>query len=149
MLGQWDDLPASRLSHRHSTHWRLSDFYISLYNSYVRRSETLKGLMGFFILFSLLILDSYSKWIRQKCYQSFINEKLKKNVIFLTCILPKYVPHETTNEFWKNNHFENMAAGFPLRCQKSLRWNTTEKCIFRNDIFHFHQYCPSNSYCPY
>ena len=48
-------------------------------------------------------VDSYSKWIRQKCYQYFINKKLKKPFYFLSCILPNYVPHEITKEFWKKN----------------------------------------------
>ena len=63
----------------------------------------------------LEVIDSYSKWIRQKCYQFFIKEKLKKTFYFLTCILPNYVPHEITKEFWKSSHFENMTAGFILR----------------------------------
>ena len=61
-------------------------------------------------------IDSYSKWIRQKSYQFF---KLK-NMFFFICILTNYVPHEITKEFWKNSHFENMTAGFLLRCQNSL-----------------------------
>ena len=75
-------------------------------------------------------LDSYSKWIRQKCYQFFIHKKLKKLFYFLTCILPNYVTHEITKEFWKNSLFENMLTGFLLRCQNSLRW---EICM----IFHW------------
>ena len=35
----------------------------------------------------------------QKCYQYFINEKLKKLINFFPCILPNYVPHEITKEF--------------------------------------------------
>ena len=31
---------------------------------------------------------------------------------FFTSILPDYVFHESTKEFWKNRHFENMRAGF-------------------------------------
>ena len=66
-------------------------------------------------------LDSYSKRIRQKCYQYFINKELKKTFHFLTCILPNYVPHEITKEVWKNSQFENITAGFLLSCQNSLR----------------------------
>ena len=29
--------------------------------------------------------------------------------------------HDIIKEFWKNMHFENMTAGFPLGCQNSLR----------------------------
>ena len=56
----------------------------------------------------------------QKCYQFFFNERLKKISHFFTSILPNYVPHEITKEFWKNNHFENMTAGFLLRYQNLL-----------------------------
>ena len=59
-------------------------------------------------------IDSYSKWIRQKCYQFFIKEKLKKTFYFLTCILPNYVPHEIRKEFWKNIQFENMMSNQPI-----------------------------------
>ena len=93
-------------------------------------------------------LDSYSKRIRQKCCQFFIKEKLKKTFYFLTCILPNYVPHEITKEFWKSSHFWNVTACFLLRCQNSLRWSTPEKNHFHECFyFYFHQNCPSNSYC--
>ena len=82
-------------------------------------------------------LDSYSKWIRQKCYQFFIKAKLKQIFHFLTCILPNYLPHEIAKEFWKNSHFENMTAGFSLSCQNSLRWNTPEKMHFQEWHFLF------------
>ena len=36
----------------------------------------------------------------QKCYQFFINERLKKISHFFTSILPNYVPHEITKEFF-------------------------------------------------
>ena len=39
--------------------------------------------------------------------------------------------HEITKEFWKNSHFENMRADFPLQCQNSLRWNTPEIVHFQ------------------
>ena len=76
-------------------------------------------------------VDSYSKWIRQKWYQFFINKKLKKIFYFFTCILPNYVPHDITKEFWKNSHFENMTAGFLHRCQNRLRRNTPEIIHFQ------------------
>ena len=72
---------------------------------------------------------SYSKWIRQKCYQFFINKKLKNMFYFFTCILTNYVPHEITKEFWKNSQFENMLTGFLMRCQNSLLW---EICLICN-----------------
>ena len=73
-------------------------------------------------------VDSYSKWIRQKFYQFFINKKLKKSFYFFTCILPNYVALEITKEFWKNSQFENMLTGFLLRCQNSLRWEICLIC---------------------
>ena len=51
--------------------------------------------------------------------------KVEKSYSFFTCILLNYVPHEIIKEFWKNSHFENMSAGFLLRCQNTLRWNTS------------------------
>ena len=63
---------------------------------------------------------TYSKWIRQKCYKFFIKEKYEKPFYFLTCILPNYLTHEITKEFWKNSHFENMTADFLLRSQNWL-----------------------------
>ena len=56
--------------------------------------------------------------------------------------------NEITKEFWKNSHFENRRAGFLLRCQNLLQWNTPEKMHFQEwHFFYFHQYCPSNRYC--
>ena len=81
-------------------------------------------LQGYF--HELGVINSDWKRIRQKCYQFFKNEKFKKIFHLFTCILPNYVPHEITKEFWKMSHFWNMTAGFLLRCQNSLRW---EKCL--------------------
>ena len=64
----------------------------------------------------------------QKCYQFFINEKLKNLIYFFTCILPNYMPHEITKEFWENSHFQNMTACFLQRCQNSLRWEKLLIC---------------------
>ena len=64
-------------------------------------------------------LDSDWKRMSQKCYQFVINEKKKS--YFFTYILPNYVFHEITKEFGKNGHFENMTAGFLLRCHNSHR----------------------------
>ena len=57
------------------------------------------------------------KWKFQKMFYSF------------TCILPGYVAHEITKEFWKNSHLKNITASFLLRCQKTLWWNTPETMI--------------------
>ena len=78
-------------------------------------------------------LDSDWKRMSQKCYQFFINEKLKKLSHFFTSILPNYVPHEITKEFWKNSHFENMTAGFLLSCQNTLRWEICLICHWNID----------------
>ena len=59
-----------------------------------------------------------------------INEKFRKQLYFLTCILPDYVFHESPKEFWKNNHFENMRASFFRRGQNSLRQTS-------HDMLHF------------
>ena len=55
----------------------------------------------------------------------------ENDFIFFTCILPDYVAHEITKEFWKHSHFEKMIVGFLLRCQNLLNKNTPE-------IMHFH-----------
>ena len=47
---------------------------------------------------------------------------------FFTCILPDYVAHDITKEFWKNSNFENMRAVFVLRCQNTLRWGKSLIC---------------------
>ena len=36
---------------------------------------------------------------------------------FFSCILHDYMLHDIIKEFWKNSHFENMTAGFLLRCK--------------------------------
>jgi hypothetical protein len=36
--------------------------------------------------------------------------------------------HESSKEFWKNSHFENMRADFLMRCQKSL-WQTSPEMM--------------------
>ena len=100
-----------------------------------------------FFPLEIISLDSYSKRMSQKLCQLFINEKLKKMIYFFTCILPYYVTHEITKEFWKNSYFENMTAGFLLWVKKHFGEIPLKRCIFNNEIFHFHQYWPCNSYC--
>ena len=76
---------------------------------------------------------------RPKSGWKFVENYLKKGLMNYTmksCLL-----------IMKKNYFENMTAGFLLRCQNTLRWNTLKRCIFRSDFFYFHPYCPSNSYC--
>ena len=41
-----------------------------------------------------------------------MSEKFIKQFYLFTCILPDYVSHDSSKEFWKNSHFENMRAGF-------------------------------------
>ena len=79
----------------------------------------------FFKCYPNFILIEYRP-VRKK-YDSFklkifINKKFWKTFCFFTCILPDYVAHDITKEFWKNSHFENMTAGFLLRCQNWLRY---------------------------
>ena len=57
---------------------------------------------------------------------------------FFTCILPDYVAHDITKEFWKNSHFENMRVVFLLRCQSWLRWGKRLIChwnSWRQNLF--------------
>ena len=41
------------------------------------------------------------------------------NIFYLH--LPDYVGHQSLKDFFLNSHFENMTAGFLLRCQNTLR----------------------------
>ena len=60
-----------------------------------------------------------------------------------TCILPEYVAHEITQEFWKNSLLENMTASFLLRCQNLLWYFTPEMMHFQAwKKIEFHKYCP-------
>ena len=52
--------------------------------------------------------------------------KSSEIVLIFTCILPDYMTHDITKEFWKNRHFENITAGFPLKYQNLLRYFTPE-----------------------
>ena len=52
----------------------------------------------------------------------------ENDFIFFTCILPDYVPHESSKEFLKNSHFKNTRAGFLLSCQNTL-WQTTHEMM--------------------
>ena len=66
-------------------------------------------------------------------FKSCISEMFRKQLYFFTCILPDHVFHESPKEFLKNNHFENMRAGFLRRCQNSL-WQTSHEIMhFRHD----------------
>ena len=47
--------------------------------------------------------------------------KSAKNNFILACVLPDYVVHESSKEFLKISHFENLRAGFLPRGQNSLR----------------------------
>ena len=60
-----------------------------------------------------------------------ISEKFRKQLYFLTYILPDYVFHESLKEFGKNNHSENMRANFFRRCQISLRQTSHEMMHFQ------------------
>ena len=66
-----------------------------------------------------------------KVYQRFLIEKKSEFFYSFTYIFPDYMAHEITKEFRKNRHFENMTAGFLLRCQKSLRQTTLEIMHFQ------------------
>ena len=63
----------------------------------------------------------------------FCSEKFQKIFVFFISILPNYVPHEITKEFWKNSHFGNMTAGFLPRCKNSLRWEICLICHWNID----------------
>ena len=45
-----------------------------------------------------------------KLYSKMLLVKSSENNFLFTCTLPDYVSHESSKEFWKNTHFENMRA---------------------------------------
>ena len=61
-------------------------------------------------------------------------------------MLPDYMAHDIIKEFWRNSHFENMTAGFPLRCQnltrqisrKKYAWKKIFSLIMPFDSYHSH-----------
>ena len=69
-------------------------------------------------------------WSEMKMTNVFSKISLVKSsnffFYFFVCILPDYLSHESSKEFWKKRHFENMGAGFLRRCQNSLRQNSHE-----------------------
>ena len=73
-------------------------------------------------------LKSTQNWI-----QYFFNKKFKNHIYFLTCILPDYIAHDVSKEFFKNSHFEIMTAGFQLRSQNTLRWEKSLICHWNID----------------
>ena len=61
----------------------------------------------------------------------FFSSKIsRKCFVFLIYILIDYLVHEISKEFWKHSHFENMRAGFLLRCQNWLRWKKNIICLW-------------------
>ena len=66
-----------------------------------------------------------------KVYSKHLLMKSSRNNFFSTCILPDYVSHESSKEFWKNSHFENMRADFLMRCQNLLRQTSPEMMHFQ------------------
>ena len=64
-------------------------------------------------------------------FRIFSRKKLRKWCYFFTCMLPDYLTHESKKDFWKNIHFGNTRAGFPLRLQNSLRQNTSKMMHFQ------------------
>ena len=74
-----------------------------------------------YVIFSpTLILSLMHKKSDKSLFTISIGETFRNYSIIFTCILPDYVAREIAKEFWKNSHFENMRAGFLLRCQNSL-----------------------------
>ena len=87
----------------------------------------------------------YKDWGPKKVtiyFPIFYLVKISENILLFIYILPGYVAHEITKEFWKSSHFENITAGFLLRCHNTLRWNTPEKMHFQEWIFLFSPILP-------
>ena len=71
----------------------------------------------------------FKNW--QKYIQDLWLKKIQNLKNSLTRLFSDYMGHGTTKEFWKNSHFENVTAGFLLRCQKLLRYFTPERVHFQ------------------
>ena len=95
--------------------WPLAATY--LFSSNKINVYTKKNLSWKYLFFTVICTTSTFDFLKvamrwNQCYQFFINEKFKKIFHLFTCILPNYVPHEITKEFWKISHFWNMTASF-------------------------------------
>ena len=81
--------------------------------------------------FSLIFIIKTGRLKRSQFMILFFSSKtLRKFFIFLIYILIDYLVHEISKEFWKHSHFENMRAGFLLRCQNWLRWKKNIICLW-------------------
>ena len=86
-------------------------------------------------LFSILSLN-YWKQYKQK-FNILFNKKFKNWFHFLPAFHPDYVAHCIIKEFLKNSNFEKMTAGFLLRCQNLLRWDTPEMMHLLTDTISY------------
>ena len=110
-------------------------FYIYIYIHKVYQNREVRKSLRLHIArlccISAVYVYSYSIQKRQSI-SIFLLLKSSNNIFyFFSCILPDYVAHESLKEVWKNIHFENMRAGFHLRCQNSLRFVTPEMMHFQ------------------
>ena len=78
-------------------------------------------------------LDSFSKWIRQKFFQNFYSEKIKKKTILFFYLYFKFEKIPSLKIWWLIS-FWDIKSHF---CEITLKW-----CIFKHDIFYLHQYFP-------
>jgi hypothetical protein len=77
----------------------------------------------------------------QNLIRIFFDKKFTNCVYFFTCILSDYMAHEIPKYFFLNSHFEDMTAGFLLRCQNLLRqispkmmhFQAWKKIVFTNN----------------
>ena len=61
-------------------------------------------------------------------FKNFIIIKEQETILFFICILPDYVSHESSKEFWRNSYFEHMRADFLGRSLNSL-WQTSPEMM--------------------
>ena len=83
------------------------------------------------IFFSSELIDSDSKWIRQKFKKCIF--KSSRFFFIFTCILPDYVFHERSKESWKNSHLKtcemvSLGGGKTYFGEIALKW-----WIFRHE----------------
>ena len=75
-----------------------------------------------------------SAYVYHNCnYKKVISKKFRKWFHSCTCILPDYVSDESSKEFWKNSHFENLRADLlelEISCRNKISsFDTTMHCV--------------------
>ena len=130
----------------HKRLWlKLFFFSVALRYSVSHNTKAMAKLPAISVYLCLILVEGKFKncWKTQEryacivCLNSNVTKVYSKKSLVkssqnnFTWILPDYVSHEISKEFWKSSHFQNMRAGFLRRCQNSLRQNSHEMMHFQ------------------